>query len=288
MAKEFDIYLNKRLTECDIIVYSIPFRDGLTATNRMILESCLESYTLQKFIAVETGSELVSHIDKMIKTCNERLHMASTWGIDLEFQTHYVLNPVPTVIEIAPNDDLQTLRNMFMSVEDKLQITAASIDAMVAKSLGEGGSRMNIDAEVRQSLKNSLLRPAAALPVDTKVRQISEQNFLTIDAPVEPSAEIVDLCYRFYTAAGTAMQIAAAVTETEIHFSLGIAEPRYQKNRRRCCQHCFGRSWSTAWCRAKSGRNDCVSVCTGQLYQMPTLYQVRRSLHGRLLRHCSA
>ena len=224
MPKEFDIYLNKRLTECDIIVYSIPFRDGLTATNRMILESCLESYTLQKFIAVETGSELVSHIDKMIKTCNERLHMASTWGIDLEFQTHYVLNPVPTVIEIAPNDDLQTLRNMFMSVEDKLQITAASIDAMVAKSLGEGGSRMNIDAEVRQSLKNSLLRPAAALPVDTKVRQISEQNFLTIDAPVEPSAEIVDLCYRFYTAAGTAMQIAAAVIETEIHFSLGSGE----------------------------------------------------------------
>ena len=224
MAKEFDIYLNKRLTECDIIVYSIPFRDGLTATNRMILESCLESYTLQKFIAVETGSELVSHIDKMIKTCNERLHMASTWGIDLEFQTHYVLNPVPTVIEIAPNDDLQTLRNMFMSVEDKLQITAASIDAMVAKSLGEGGSRMNIDAEVRQSLKNSLLRPAAALPVDTKVRQISEQNFLTIDAPVEPSAEIVDLCYRFYTAAGTAMQIAAAVIETEIHFSPGSGE----------------------------------------------------------------
>lgn len=111
-----------------------------------------------------------------------------------------------------------------MSVEDKLQIAAASIDAMVAKSLGEGGSRMNIDAEVRQSLKNSLLRPAAALPVDTKVRQISEQNFLTIDAPVEPSAEIVDLCYRFYTAAGTAMQIAAAVIETEIHFSLGSGE----------------------------------------------------------------
>ena len=40
--------------------------------------------------------------------------------------------------------------------------------------------------------------------------------------------------------------------------------------------------------KSKSGSNDCVSVCTGQLYQMPALYQVRRSLHGRLLRHCSA
>lgn len=43
MAKEFDIYLNKRLTECDIIVYSIPFRDGLTATNRMIWRVALRA-----------------------------------------------------------------------------------------------------------------------------------------------------------------------------------------------------------------------------------------------------
>lgn len=33
MAKEFDIYLNKRLTECDIIVYSIPYRDGISAAH---------------------------------------------------------------------------------------------------------------------------------------------------------------------------------------------------------------------------------------------------------------
>ena len=221
MAKEFDIYLNKQLTECDIIVYSIPFRDGLTATNRMILESCLESYTLQKFIAVETDSELVSHIDEMIKICNERLHMASTWDVDLEFQTHYVLNPAPAVVEIAPNEDLQIIRKMFTDVENKLQITAASVDAMVAKSLGGGSSRMDIDATVHQSLKNSLLRPAAGLPIDASVRQISEQNFLSAEVAIEPSAEMVDLCYRFYSAAGTVMQIAAAVVETEIHFSLG-------------------------------------------------------------------
>lgn len=221
MAKEFDIYLNKQLTECDIIVYSIPFRDGLTATNRMILESCIESYTLQKFIAVETDSGLVSHIDEMIKICNERLHMASALDVDLELQTHYVLNPVPAVVEIAPNEDLQIIRKMFTDVENELQITAASVDAMVAKSLGGGGSKMNLDAAVRQSLKNSLLHPAATLPVDASVRQISEQNFLNAEVAIEPSAEMVDLCYRFYSAAGTVMQIATAVVETEIHFSLG-------------------------------------------------------------------
>lgn len=29
MAKEFDIYLKRRITECDLIVYSLPYRDGL-------------------------------------------------------------------------------------------------------------------------------------------------------------------------------------------------------------------------------------------------------------------
>ena len=251
MAKEFDIYLNKRLTVCDIIVYSIPFRDGLTATNRMILESCLESYTLQKFIAVETGSELVSHIDKMIKTCNERLHMASTWSIDLEFQTHYVLNPVPTVIEIAPNDDLQTLRNMFMSVEDKLQITAASIDAMVAKSLGEGGSRMNIDAEVRQSLKNSLLRPAAALPVDTKVRQISEQNFLTIDAPVEPSAT-VSILRRGQLCRLPPLSLKQRFTFLSVAANLELSSPQVQMERQKSMRQYRVQSKSLLASRRKS------------------------------------
>lgn len=42
MVKEFDIYLKRRITECDLIVYSLPYRDGLTATNRIILESCMQ------------------------------------------------------------------------------------------------------------------------------------------------------------------------------------------------------------------------------------------------------
>lgn len=228
MAKEFDIYLNKRLTECDIIVYSIPFRDGLTATNRMILESCIESYTLQKFIAVATGSELIPHIDKMIKVCHERLGLGAVFGADAEFQTHYVLNPVPAPIEIAAIDDLQTLRTMFTSAENQLQITAVSVDAMVAKSLGGGKSVLNLDANVRQSLKNSILHPIATIPIAATVRQISEQNFLIANASVEPNADIVDLCYRFYQTAGTIMQIAAAVTETEIHFSLGSGVSEFE------------------------------------------------------------
>lgn len=69
MAKEFDIYLNNRLTQCDIIVYSIPRQIGITAMNHIILESCLDNYLLQKFVAAQTSSELVAHIDDMSACC---------------------------------------------------------------------------------------------------------------------------------------------------------------------------------------------------------------------------
>ena len=104
MVKEFDIYLKRRITECDLIVYSLPYRDGLTATNRIILESCIESYTLQKFVAMQFGSELVSHIDKMIKTCYERLNWGTAISADAVFQTHYIMNPEAGAVELAVED----------------------------------------------------------------------------------------------------------------------------------------------------------------------------------------
>ena len=34
--KEYDIFLKQRLTEGSIIVYSLPFRDGVSAVNRVV------------------------------------------------------------------------------------------------------------------------------------------------------------------------------------------------------------------------------------------------------------
>lgn len=133
--KEFDIYLNKRLTECDIIVYSIPYRDGLTAINRLIMESCVESYTLTKFIAIQTGSELVSHIDEMLKICNERLNNSVDIGVSAQFDIHYSNRPEEIGIVISANS-IKLLASSFMEANNALQFAAEPLDARLAKQLG--------------------------------------------------------------------------------------------------------------------------------------------------------
>lgn len=223
MAKEFDIYLNKRLTECDIIVYSIPFRDGLTIMDRLILESCIESYTLQKFVAVQTGSELVQHIDKMLKTCYEKLNWGVRLDADAEFEVHYSIYPEDAGVVINA-DKLSHMATMFADAESAIQFGVAPIRAGIAKSVGYGSSNIEIDSTVRDTLKNSILTVHNGLSVDAVVSGTNKHGIVRADAGVVPTAELTNLCYRVYRAADAVIQFAADVIETEIHFSLGSGE----------------------------------------------------------------
>ena len=63
--REFDVFIEKPLTEADVLIYSIPFRDGITASNRIILETMLDYYTLQKAVALKNNIALVSRIDEI-------------------------------------------------------------------------------------------------------------------------------------------------------------------------------------------------------------------------------
>lgn len=222
MAKEFDIYLNKRLTKCDIIVYSIPYRDGLTAMNRLVLESCLKEYTLQKFIAIQTGSSLVSHIDMMIKTCYERLNCNIELDISADFQTHYAIYPMPTPLEINAND-IKLLADSFIEAKNAMLISAAPLLVFVGKSLGNGDSVIGTDANLVGMLKQSIEHGDDAICFDTSVSDSNMQKMFYVDAPITLNADVANLCYRITNLVDTALELTASVLGTELHFSFGHA-----------------------------------------------------------------
>ena len=63
MAQTYNIYLRKRLTEFDLIIRNLPYRDGLVIYNRMYLDAMVNYLYLQKFIVGDTDTKLVSEID---------------------------------------------------------------------------------------------------------------------------------------------------------------------------------------------------------------------------------
>lgn len=220
MAKEFDIYLNNRLTECDILVYSIPYRDGLTAIHKLILESCIESYTLQKFVAMQTGSELVHHIDEMLKTCYERLSYATELDVMATFQTHYSLYSDTAGI-IMSAECVETLSNLFAKAEFAMQLTAQPVMAYTGKSGGNAESSLVINAALEKDIKNSLLTVAPVVEIETSVLGTNKRSAISVSPGIDIACELTNLCYRFYNGAQAVIQMAADVLATELHYSLG-------------------------------------------------------------------
>ena len=84
MAQTYNIYLRKRLTEFDLIIRNLPYRDGLVIYNRMYLDAMVNYLYLQKFIVGDTDTKLVSEIDNLLERVFNIFSSGMELGAELE------------------------------------------------------------------------------------------------------------------------------------------------------------------------------------------------------------
>lgn len=220
MSKEFDIFLKKHIIECDLLIYSIPYRDGISVTDRLILNAALESYSLYKFVAVQTGSLLTAHIDEMIKLCKERLSIEMTFGASAEIEVHnnlYIQND-PIVFDTPAVETIELVMNEF---NNGLILTAGDIDTQVALSAGKVNLALLLNADVIGTKKTSLIRADSGFFLDSDIREVNQRNYIETDTALEMGATLQSLCYQLTIEASAALELMAMVVGTEIRHSLG-------------------------------------------------------------------
>lgn len=85
MAKTFDVTLRKRLTEFDLIIRNLPYRDHLVLFSKTYLEAMINYLSLQKFIVGEADSTLQAEIDDLLARAfnmlNNKITMESQIGL---------------------------------------------------------------------------------------------------------------------------------------------------------------------------------------------------------------
>lgn len=218
--KEFDIFLNKRLTECDLIVYNIPYRDGLTVMDRMILECCLEAYMLHKFLAVQTGSELISRIDKMVKTCWERLGLEVEPSAEAEFSSVSYVSPISSTID-GRVDPVALFAETYEKVLTEVQIAVEPVKLLLKKYSETNGSDTVPQVEIYKTLKRNIERFEGAVQIGAGVEESAKHVFEHAVAEAEIGAEMVNLLSRVYGSAETMTAIAATLKDIKIEHVLG-------------------------------------------------------------------
>lgn len=131
--KEYDIYLKQRIHESKLFIYSIPYRDGISVANRLLLEAMLQYYTLQKMVAVENKSVLIAEIDNMLSIVREKISSSMEIQISADFLTRYY-NDLEQNAIILNIPELPTFLHSFFDVQNALGIHISDVDA-IAKVL---------------------------------------------------------------------------------------------------------------------------------------------------------
>lgn len=218
--KEYDIFLKRRLTEGTIIVYSLPFRDGVSAVNRVVLQAMLSYFSLQKKIAVANQSALVAEVDEMLATVSEKIGDQVCLKANAALTTKYRNELEQAAMELdIPAFTL--FAQSFFTLESQIGIQVSQPIAYTKSSLGDAESTMAIVAKSLAEQKQvfDIVQNQTVFRADPLTFQ--KHGFESGSSAIGIDQTSPELLYRYTTGMEAAFAIAVSIGETEFHYSLG-------------------------------------------------------------------
>lgn len=154
MAQTYNIYLRKRLTEFDLIIRNLPYRDGLIIYNRMYLDAMVNYLTLQKYIIGDSDVQLSSEIDDLL----ERVYNIFSSGMELGAELE-VFAAKPTggsTSSVLSTNETEVHEETFNTFQNVTQLLTSALKYDIAKSLGSGATEMELSSAPASTLKEAL------------------------------------------------------------------------------------------------------------------------------------
>lgn len=218
--KEYDIFLKKRLTEGTIIVYSLPFRDGVSAVNRVVLQAMLSYFSMQKKIAVANKSTLLAEIDEMLATVSEKIGdqvcLEASAALAIKYQNE--LEQAAMELDI-PNFTL--FAQSFFAFENQIGIQISRPVAYAKSSLGDAEGAIAVAAKSLAEGKQVFDTVQSQITFAAKALAFQKHDFESGSDAIGIDQTTPELLYRYTTGMEAAFTIVAGIGETEFHYSLG-------------------------------------------------------------------
>lgn len=220
MAKDFNIFLHRHLTECDLLIQSIPFRDGISITDRIIIDAVLNGCKLIRAAAAQSDIELVAKVDRIIKTCKEKLSVHTNMDASAEFKWIGITSPVTDPIEISV-ENIGTLSTLLNRVETEMVMSVDPLVTKMSKSLGSMKPSMTINGAVNATQKTGFIAPRSSIVSNAFVFEDVKTGLLDINAPTIMDVSLESLCSRVEFDAVAGIEMVTMLLGTRLHHSLG-------------------------------------------------------------------
>ena len=221
---EYESYIKDIVTGCDVIIRSLIYRDGLSATTRMIIDCCVQALSYVKYIELDTGSdiEIKAKIDELLEICYIALRNDTDINASAEISAIGFTELYPNIIEIdsaIDNDGL--IASSLLDLKSTIELALSDVDIFISKSINRIDSELAIDSQLIGFLNRVNLRTKTIMEIDAKSKQENVTKKININNPTDVGVFVRSLSRRYYMAASTALDIAAKVISIDTAKSLG-------------------------------------------------------------------
>lgn len=219
MAQTYNLYLRKRLTEFDIIIHNLPYRDGLSAYSTMILKAMANYLTAQKFIVSESDMSLRIEVDTMLERVFEKLHQGLVIGMEGNaFSAKPVVGDSFLQLDTEQTDFSEECFNQFSNVTT---LTTNVLEYELAKSIGYASTQMKLKSSEMVAVEQSF-----ASLVDSLIMQgqgsASEVSFASGNDDMSLCSDEIDMYYLIAMQGEAVMNLLCAA-DFEMWYTLGDA-----------------------------------------------------------------
>jgi len=173
MATTYNVNLRNRLTEFDIIIQNLPYREGLIVHTQMCLEVMLNYLHSQTHIAGDSDMELQSKINSMIQRIMVAWHHYSTLTSEAKISSEKFVK--------AESDAILSMNNP--SLFYLLEVQCETCFSLLCSA----------DSELLLSLGHS----DSSFCLSTYIDGASTEQFLTIDSSIQLLSEVYNtlICF---------------------------------------------------------------------------------------------
>lgn len=213
--QEYDIYLRKRLHESELFIRSLTYHDGVSATNRMVLEAMLSYYTLQRAVAAQSKTELVAEIDEIVRNIYATIGDGMEVRAKADFLARYYNEVEKDAIEIGV-PALPAFLLSFFSVENALQFGVSDVSAAAKSSIGSVSDGLAITAGDVSFSKAIFETMQNAVEIGAEAGDTTKHAFETVAPALEIDAPDINIFYMYAVGAETAMSIVAAIDSSGV------------------------------------------------------------------------
>ncbi|MCM1221475.1 MAG: hypothetical protein NC548_44050 [Lachnospiraceae bacterium] len=220
MAQAYNIYLNKRLTEFDIIIKNLPLRDGLVAHTKMYLDAMVNYLYLQKFIIGEHEMALQARIDDLLEEVFNKF--GNKMALDVKAEV-FAEKPIFGSTEMFLNTaELPINEECFNEFSEFMSLTTKALDYELSKSLGTGRSGMILNTHTVDTLKEAFERFINKVELSTSATPSSEK-FAESTTDMVLQTKPFDIFYLLTIQCEAVMNLLCSA-DLELWYTLGEAK----------------------------------------------------------------